>query len=186
MRITRKILLLFIPTFVLSVVTVSLFATRAVQSVLVKNVVKTGRSVSLNLAQSPEVVASFETGDEHALLPLLQQIDANMGSEYVLILDREGRVVAHTNVTETGKVYSDRFTRAAVKADAPLNERAHYDGHPIVELSFPVWEARRLTGADEEFLFLGARHDHARRRLGTIRLALPLGPALDTADQISN
>ena len=186
MRITRKVFLLFIPTFVLSVVAVSLFAKRAVESVLVEEVIANARSISLSLAQSPEAVASFRTGDEPALLALLQQIDDNMGTEYVMVVDRSRRVLAHTNVMEQGKEYTDDFTTAAVRADGPLHRRAQWDGRPIVDLSYPLWEVDREPRGGEEYLLLGDRQDRARRRLATIRMALPLGPVLDTADQISN
>ena len=57
----------------LAVVAMSLFSEQAIQEVLVQGVINSGRTISLNLAQSQETLQSFQLGEETRLLPLLQQ-----------------------------------------------------------------------------------------------------------------
>ena len=140
MRIRNKILLFFLPIVLLSVVTMTLFSKRAVQQVLIQEVIKSGRSISLNLAQSPEMVLSFQRGNEKLLLPPLQQVLENAGALYAMVLDPEGRVLAHTNVVEKGKLYADEATLLAVKSDHLEYLQLEIDGRPFMDISFPVWE----------------------------------------------
>ncbi len=184
MRITEKLLLVFIPTFMLSVVTMTLFSKRAAQQALVHDVVRSGLAISLNLAQSRGMVHSFENGDERFLLPTLQRIMENTGALYGMVLDPQGLVLAHTNVGEKGRRYDDAITSRAVESDEPVYESLNVDGHAVMDIAFPAWELER-SQTDEEYLLLGRQDLRAKRRLGTIRLGLPLEESLKTADRIS-
>ena len=184
MRITEKLLLVFIPTFMLSVVTMTLFSKRAAQQTLVQDVVRSGLSISLNLAQSRGMVISFETGDERLLLPPLQRIMENTGALYAMVLDPQGSVLAHTNVVEKGRRYDDAITSRALRSDEPVYESLKVDGHAVMDIAFPAWELER-NQTDEEYLLLGRQDARTRRRLGTIRLGLPLEESMETAARIS-
>ena len=184
MRTTEKILLLFLPTFMLSVVMMTLLSRRAAESVLIEDVARSGRTIGLSLVQSGEMVEGFRRGDERLLLPPLQQVQANTEAEYAVILGPHRRVLAHTNVVEKDKVYDDELSRRAVEAATPLQSEVSIDGHRVIDVSYPVWEVDR-TDEDEAFLLLGPADRTGQRRLATIRIGLPLNRALDTADRIS-
>ena len=185
MRITEKLLLVFIPTFLLSVVTMTLFSRRAVEEALIQSVVKSGHAMSINLNQSQGMVRSFAMGNESLLLPPLQQMLESTGALYGMILDPDSRVLAHTNVVEKGKVYSDHVTMDAVRSERPQHAILEVDGLKVMDFAFPVWALDR-THTGEEFLLLGKRARGARRRLGTIRLGLSLEESLGTAATISD
>ena len=184
MRITEKILLLFLPTFMLSVVTMTLLSRRAAEKILIEDVAFNGRALRINLVQSREMVESFRGGDESLLQPPLQQVQANTTAQYAMVLGLEGRVLAHTDVSQKGKVYDDEASRRAVNSNVPLQSELVVGGRRVMDVSCPVWE---ILGAEEgeAFLRLGRADGTGARRLGTIRLGLPLDRALDTADRIS-
>ena len=117
MRIRNKILIFFIPLAVTSVVAMTLFSRRAVESELVQEVIKRGQSISLRLVQSPEMITNFQSGNEKQLLPPLQKMMKNAGAVYAVVLDTNGRVLTHTNVEEKGKLYRDTFTIKVVKSE---------------------------------------------------------------------
>ncbi|MDE2511584.1 MAG: HAMP domain-containing protein, partial [Elusimicrobia bacterium] len=85
-----------------------------------------------------------------------------------------GVVAAHTNVLETGKVRSDPQTADELQAGETVYERAPGAVGPLLILSTPIWRA------DEEFLLSGG----PRKRLGTLRLGLPLKATLDSARRV--
>lgn len=184
MKIRNKVPFFFLPIVLLSVVTMTLFSKRVVERVLVEETVKRGLAISLDLAQSLDMVRSFKEGDEKILLPALLQVREKAALRYVMVLDLEGRVLAHTNVMEKGRLYQDPVTLQAVKSDQPENKRLAVEEQLVMDISFPVWEVER-TQSGEEFLLLGRREVRAKERLGTIRLGLPLDEILQTADSIS-
>jgi len=183
-KIRHKALIGLLPIALLSAGTFAWFTGQVVERVLVQEVTRRGLSISLNLSRNQEMVESFLRGEERRLLPPLQQALENAGAQYAMVLDLEGKVLAHTNVVETGKRYADAVTRQALAADGPGDMRIELNGEPVVDVSFPVWELLETTGG-EEFLLLGRREVQVKRRLGTVRLGLSLREALETTEQIS-
>lgn len=61
----------------------------------------------------------------------------------VMVLDYEGRVVAHTNPDEFGKKYSDPFTRNARRLSVPASQTGSGDGRPWMKVSLPVVSGKR-------------------------------------------
>lgn len=140
MRTTEKILLLFLPTFLLSVVLMTLFSRRAAERVLIEDVARSGRALSITLVQSREMVEAFRSGDERLLLPPLQQVQANTDAFYALVLGPDLRVLAHTNVVEKDKVYDDDVSRRAVSAIEHVQEELQIGEHRVIDVAYPVWE----------------------------------------------
>jgi hypothetical protein len=138
MRTTEKILLLFLPTFLLSVVLMTLFSWRAAERVLIEDVARSGRAFSITLVQSREMVEAFRRGDERLLLPPLQQMQANTDASYALVLGPDLRVLAHTNVVEKDKVYDDDVSRRAVSATEHVQEELQIGEHRVIDVAYPV------------------------------------------------
>ena len=184
MKIRHKMLLGFLPIALLSVAIMTVFSQRVVKQILVREVIRRGISTSLNMAGSEQLTMGFMAGDERILLPALQRVMETAGAVYAMVLDREGTVLAHTNVAETGKRYVDTVTQQATESDRPEHVQIEVRGQPVIDISCPVWELEEKA-AGEEFLLLGRSDVQATRRLGTVRLGLPLREALDTAEQIS-
>ena len=103
MKIRHKALIGLLPIALLSAGTFAWFTGQVVERVLVQEVTRRGLSISLNLSRNQEMVESFLRGEERRLLPPLQQALENAGAQYAMVLDLEGKVLAHTNVVETGK-----------------------------------------------------------------------------------
>ena len=185
MKIRSKIAVAVIPLLLFSVVAMSAFSEQAAQEVLIQGVINSGRAITVNLAQSPEMLQSFQQGEENRLLPLLQQVQENSGARYAMILGPNGEVRAHTNVVERGKLYADEATMQAVGSNQPEYFRLKQDEQELMDFSFPIWEVEK-TEAGEEFILMGKKELRAEKRLGTVRLGLPLQEALDTAGRISS
>ncbi|MDA0747013.1 MAG: ATP-binding protein [bacterium] len=184
MRIRTKLLVFSLPLFLAAVVIMTLSSRQAVQTIMFQEVAKRGLTISAGLAQSSEIVSGFQSGSERMLLAALQSTLENTEAQYVFALDVSGRVLAHTNVAEKGKQYSDPVTLEVLRMEEPEYRRIETDGQFLMDVSFPVWSlAAEESG--EEFLFLGEQDAGDKKRLGTLRLGLPLRNALETADQIS-
>ncbi len=184
MKIRHKILVAVIPLLAISVVAMSVFSEQAARKVLIQGVVNSGRAISLNLAQNQETVQSFQQGEENSLLSLLQQAQENSGARYAMILGPTGEVLAHTNVVERGRLFADQATLQALASTQPEYLHLETDGQELIDFSFPIWELEQ-TEAGEEFILMGKKDVRAQKRLGTIRIGLPLQDALDTAERIA-
>ena len=184
MRIRTKLLVFFLPLALLSVGVMSQLARTGVRAILEQEVEKRGISIVTGTAENPGMAAGFREGDERQLLAPLQSVLENTRALYAMALDDSGRVLAHTNVAEKGKVYTDAATVSALRSAHPVSARLEVAGRPVLDISYPVWDVSR-AGSGEEFLLLGEEDAAERPRLGTVRLGLPLGEALETSERIS-
>jgi len=57
---------------------------------------------------------------------------------YVAILDEEGKVISHNDITEYGKVYSDDLTRRILAAEQTAVQRFSRDGHNALDFGVPL------------------------------------------------
>jgi signal transduction histidine kinase len=65
---------------------------------------------------------------------------------YIAIMDEEGRVISHNNITEYGKVYADKLTKKALAADRTLIQ--HYRGmdHNALDFGVPLSIGKKRWG----------------------------------------
>ncbi len=68
-----------------------------------------------------------------------QQMDVRS----VMILDFEGRVLAHTDPDQFGRIATDPFSKAAMLADESLFEKRTAGEHPVMRVSYPVVSGKR-------------------------------------------
>jgi sensor histidine kinase regulating citrate/malate metabolism len=179
MRLRTKLLLFFLPLVLLSVASMTQLARQVVQGIVEEQVAKRGISVAAGIAQDPDIVVGLWNRDEEWLIPPLQTVLRQTQALYAAVLDPQGQVLAHTDVSETGKVYSDSITTVALRAERALAQRSFVEGQPVVDIAFPMWDDQRAYAA-EEFLLLGEDNFAGMRRLGTLRFALPLTDAIET------
>ncbi len=76
---------------------------------------------------------------------------------YIAILDKEGRVVSHNDVTEYGKLYTDTVTRKALETDSTT--------------------VRQISGLEHKALDFGVPLSIGKKRWGTLRFAISLEKA---------
>jgi signal transduction histidine kinase len=155
---------------------------RGVHGTLVGEVAKRG---ILKTADLPiRIAPAFRSGDEEALLFLLQEVKNQTDAVYTIALDLTGRVLAHSNVVEKGKTYIDAATREALRSDQPGYHERTVDGRTVVDVFLPIWAVRRAEN-EEEFLLFGGKELQETVRLGTLRLGLPYHETLETESRIT-
>ncbi len=181
MRLQNKFLGLLLPAAALAAAAILALTHRSVDAVIVGGL---ERSASMILRSMSIDAASDLAGlDEQRLLPLLQTVQRRSGASYASALAADGTIVAHTNVAEKGRKDLDPVVAAALLSDEPVAERGSDRGEPAIVAAVSVWSARRDAGG-ESFLMSGDPRAGPRRRLGALKIAVPLGPAMETRSRI--
>jgi PAS domain S-box-containing protein len=171
MRLQTKVLALTLPLTAAFAGFVSLTGRNATTAIMVNEL---ERRLSPQVEDfAARMAPDLSSGPESVILRRLQAIQAFSGAASVEALSPAGKVLAHTNVLETGKLRADEPSRRALAADKTSAETV-LGAKPLLILSVPVWRA------DEDFLLSGG----PRRRLGTLRLALPLDQTLVSAQRV--
>ncbi|MEW6116020.1 MAG: ATP-binding protein [Nitrospirota bacterium] len=57
---------------------------------------------------------------------------------YITILDEEGKVISHNNITEYGKLYTDELTRKALQASRTVVQQFSVKGHDALDFGVPL------------------------------------------------
>lgn len=65
---------------------------------------------------------------------------------YIAILDEEGRVISHNNITEYGKVYSDPLTVKALQANDTITQHFSHNGHNTLDFGIPLSIGKKRWG----------------------------------------
>ncbi len=181
MKLQTKLLLFFVSVALISGGAIILFSTRGVHQILVQEVAK--RSILKTTGLPAEMAAVFQAGDEEILLSLLQTMVQRTDALYAIALGPEGRVLAHTNVVEKGKIYTDSATREALRADQSGHLEWISNGRNVVDVYLPVWSVHQAA-TEEEFLLFGGKELKEPIRLGTFRIGLPMAEAFETEVRI--
>jgi len=172
MRLQAKILIVSLPLAAVAAAAVAVAGRRATETLMVRELAGRLRPQAEDFASG--LAKDLEAGHEGALLSRLQAAQAFSGAAYAEALTPAGVVAAHTNVLETGKRRDDEGARRALESAETEFERAAGPRGPLLVLAAPVWRA------DEEFLLSGG----PRKRLGTLRLGIPLEATLDSARRV--
>jgi PAS domain S-box-containing protein len=173
-RLQAKVLLVALPLAAVFAGLTAYVGSRATETLMVRELGRRLRPQAEEFAAG--LAHDWDARKESALLARLQRAQAFSGAEYAEALSPEGAVVAHTNVLETGKRRDDPDARDALAAQASVSVRARGPRGPLLVLSAPIWRA------DEEFLISGG----PRKRLGTLRLGIPLAATLDSASRVGS
>ncbi len=65
---------------------------------------------------------------------------------YMAILDENGRVVSHNDITEYGKTYSDSLTRKVLKGDRTVVQRYSRGEHDALDVGVPLSTGKKRWG----------------------------------------
>ncbi|MBI1823133.1 MAG: HAMP domain-containing protein [Nitrospirae bacterium] len=183
MKLKVKLILFLISIILLTGTVIIWFSNIAVRKILIEEVAKRGHLKSSELQSSS--VSAFTDGKEIQLLLLLQESMDRTGALYAMALDPNGLVMAHTNVVEKGKRYTDVMTLKSLKSDRPGYQEVTHEGKSVLEIWLPVWSVQKARSG-EEFLLFGGDKIQEKTRLGTLRLGYPIKNVLETVDRISN
>ena len=178
MKLQAKFLGLILAAGLLGAGAVLALIQSSVHSVIIGGIEKS--SVVLALASMHDLAAALASGRETDLLPVLQKLQREEGALYAAALDPDGRILAHTTVTEKGRIEDDAFTKAGLTAGEPRLKKDIVRGEPVLLITVPVWP----PAADEEFLLSGPLRTGAKTRMGTLKLAVPLRAPEETETRI--
>ncbi|MBI4423539.1 MAG: PAS domain-containing protein [Elusimicrobia bacterium] len=179
MRLVDRIALLLLPLLLAATAAVLLLSRGAIRSALVAQVERDAMAHLRELAR--DVQRPLATRDELRLLPHLQAARSGTEGLYAAALDASGRIVAHTDVAQVGAIPADPFARDALAARQPVAVELSRGGQRVIEAAAPVWDG----APDPEALMFSHEGRASRARLGAVRLAVPLRPALQTERQIT-
>jgi PAS domain S-box-containing protein len=144
---------------------------KAMNATLTDQLAQIGLSEARELAE--KTTEGVQTKSETMLLKQLLQSQKIIDASYIAALDRSGRVLAHTDVTEKGKVYNDLMTQGMMKSNT-RQIKIETGKQAVLRISVPVW---MKTSADpnEQFLLAGSGNDkEEKERIGTICLGVSL------------
>src|SRR6185312_11910115 len=177
MKLRNKFMSLLLPAGALTALLILFLIRRSVHAVIVDQLAKS--ATLLAEAAAADATPGFESRSETLLLPILQSIQKREGALYAAALDSSGRTLAHTTITEKGKIAEGAL------GDGPAVRMLDFRDEPVLEVSVPVWSLQAPpSGAGLGFLMSGEAPPLSRRRLGFLRVGLSLQPALRTEERI--
>ena len=183
MKLQTKILVISFALAVLLGAPVLWTLNSAVHDILIQDVEKHTFLNVQDLAEEAGMLAGFQSRSEQQLLPHLQAAQERVAASFVVALDPQGEVIAHTNVSEKGKRYDDALTRRALRSDGPVAQVETVKREPTLTVYAPVWSAAKNVSS-EEFLLGGNSESAAKARIGTIELGMPLQEVLNTQNRL--
>jgi PAS domain S-box-containing protein len=184
MKLQTKLFIFALPLYFLVVILMTALSQYVVREIVEKGEYKRGLSLGRSILKNPEIISGFRTGSENLLLSRLHELQEHAQAQYAMALDQTGHVLSHTNVVETGKVYTDSVTVYFLSIKDPVYKLLTIEGQPIMDLAIPIQAARAETS--EEFLLLGETVQNDQTQLGILRIGLPLNGVLLTAQNISD
>src|SRR3990172_9590228 len=66
---------------------------------------------------------------------------------FIAILDEEGKVMSHNDITEYGKVYVDPLTKNTLRADQTIIQRMSARGHGALDFGVPLSIGKKRWGS---------------------------------------
>lgn len=81
---------------------------------------------------------------DNYILEIFNRKDA--GLLYIAILDEEGRVISHNNITEYGRAYSDPLTQKALAANSTVIQHVSGSEHNALDFGVPLSIGKKRWG----------------------------------------
>lgn len=141
------------------------------------------RGVTLLRAFAIPAAVSMANNDTPALDNYVVQF-GDAGTEldlrYLAALDYRGRVIAHTEPGEFGKVYEDPLTQEAMAASEPLTREVEEGGEPLLVVTMPVVAGLRWGTIRAGFTLVNVEAAIAasRNRVALFAIALAFSSSL--------
>jgi signal transduction histidine kinase len=117
-------------------------------------------------------VQGLVTDDFLALRQIVNSIASKVDVLYVMILDRDGRAVLHSDMREAGKVYTDPLSRSAATTEPPLIQEIWRSGLYGYDFAVPIYVLNEPRAVARIGIFLEREMAGIRR---TRNLILGLG-----------
>jgi len=84
-------------------------------------------------------VQALLTDDFLLMRPLVHSVASERAVIFVMILDRTGRVVTHSDIREVEQIYTDAVTTRALRATRPLVQEIIHNGIPAYDVAVPIF-----------------------------------------------
>lgn len=132
---------------VLAAITVfglSFFFIRQESDVLLQEMIRRGAAITRNLAI---VSTDFLINHDHlALATYVDSTRKNEGVSYSFILDEKGTVIAHSQIDQVGKQYTEpKGIRALANEEILIQNYQEASGQPLVDIAVPIRLRSGLT-----------------------------------------
>ncbi len=82
---------------------------------------------------------------DNYIMEIFNRKDADL--RYIAILDREGKVISHNDITEYGKVYADPVTRITITSDQTTIQHVPSGEHNILDFGVPLSIGKKRWGS---------------------------------------
>lgn len=183
MRLQSKVLVFSVFIFLVLGLSILVLTKRVVHTILLNEVGKRGLLKTEDLPLSTAM--GFQTGEEHALIPVLQKGLERAGAIYAIARNFDGRLLAQsTTFSEKNKIRELIFHQVA-DFSQPGIKQFKVDEVEILDVSLPVW-AIRHSNSEEEFLLIGGKARTEQKLLGTFHVGILLTELLATEKEILN
>jgi len=84
-------------------------------------------------------VQALLTDDFLLMRPLVHSVASERAVLFVMILDRAGRVVTHSDLKEVDQIYTDPLTTRALRATRPFVQEITPNGIPAYDVAVPIF-----------------------------------------------
>jgi adenylate cyclase len=107
------------------------------QNTLLRNEMKSRASVLVNLLANVGKEGLL-TKQELPVYSTITDIQKRDGVVYAMVIDYEGRVFVHSDITKKGAVLTGSADKEAVKADALVFQETSFNGDAVLDASVPI------------------------------------------------
>lgn len=178
MKIYTKAVLIGVPLAVISAAVIILFSINAVRRFMIRELVE---NVTLDAREKSELFSeAFMGNKKDDLLTAVQRLRENAEAVSVAAISPKREVLAHTDVSEIGKIYQDPFTLQAFQNEKIGAAPEVLRNPPSVRIGVPI-RSRAPVSFGEEFLFV----DKDGPTIGYLQITVPLARLLVTENRIS-
>jgi signal transduction histidine kinase len=156
MGMQAKFILFAVPCIAVFIGVISIVTIQREEDLLLRDVTQQGLDIariSSVLFTNASIYESLGMVDTTGMLDYLDYFVADVMRldsriVYFMVFDTEGRVIAHNNLREYGKIHSDEATRAALGATGPLISRNDNAGlGPHLDIAVPLAIGSKRWGA---------------------------------------
>jgi len=152
LSLQHKFILITTAAIVILMFIIGYLAVERERSILYTEVEREGRLLGETLAIPIindliyEKLGLVEEGGllDNYILEIFNRQDVNL--LYIAIIDEDGRVMSHNDITNYGKVYTDPLTINALKADNTKVQHFSHDGHKALDVSVPLSIGKKRWG----------------------------------------
>ncbi len=186
MKLKNKLLVYFIPSFLIFSGVISLFIHKTVVRIITESTITEGiREVS---EAAVRAAGPLKEKSEIKLLPVLIDTKNKLNARDTFALDLNGTIIAHSKITERGRLFICPLRQSALDSQTPyfhfINDKNN-NGVDILHVGAPIFETSVKETGDDSFLLSNGEEKNAKNRIGIFMAEISMKSAYMTADKIT-